>query len=135
MDLTIDAFAWIEILRGSTMGKAAVAALASAGECFTASVSLAEVAHFALTHGIPAARAWDRLAWISEATRNVPIDPRVATAAALATRGLKARARSRGVPPPGLADGIVLASARETGSRVLTGDWHLEGLPETRWLS
>ncbi len=63
-----------------------------------------------------------------------PIDPDLAVTASEAARELRERARSVPGRVPGLADGLVLATARRTGSQVLTGDPHFRGLRETLWL-
>ena len=74
------------------------------------------------------------LAAIIESSEVVPIDLEIALGASHGLEELRARARAGRLPPPGLADGLVLATARHYSTKVLTGDPHFRGLPETMWL-
>jgi len=47
---------------------------------------------------------------------------------------LMSKARKEGLERPGLGDALILATARVTQSRLLTGDPHFRGLKETLWL-
>ena len=47
---------------------------------------------------------------------------------------LREKARREHLVPPSLFDAIVLATSREYDSRVVTGDEHFLGLPETIFL-
>lgn len=71
---------------------------------------------------------------MAESSTIVPIDSDIAIAASTATTELRERANAQRLGPPGLGDGIVLATARRAESRLLTGDPHFRGLPETSWL-
>jgi predicted nucleic acid-binding protein len=133
--LTIDSYAWIEMIRGTRLGIAAGRLVNQADQCSTPSIVLAEVAHRCLRDGFPADRVRLELASISEATEVVAIDPSLAVAAAAATQQLRQLAKARRMEVPGLGDGLVLATARFAGSQLLTGDPHFQGLPETFWLA
>jgi hypothetical protein len=54
---------------------------------------------------------------------------------ARATVELRQAAHSARLQIPGLAEGLVLATARVAHSKLLTGDPHFRPLPETLWLS
>ena len=71
---------------------------------------------------------------LSSATQVLEIDIHLAEESAKASRELVSRAKKEGLRKPGLADAIILATARVTGSSLLTGDPHFKGLPETIWL-
>jgi predicted nucleic acid-binding protein len=68
---------------------------------------------------------------ISEVLR---IDAEVALAAGKAYRELESKARNEKLRKPSLFDAIVLANARIQDAKVLTGERHFAGLPETMWL-
>jgi predicted nucleic acid-binding protein len=134
MMLTVDSYAWIEAIRGTPEGHRAVELMESADGCTTASISLAEVAQYCQRVGLSQREVAIKLRWIEESARVEPLDSLHAIAGAWALLELRASARRRRLSPPGLGDGLVLATARLNSSRVLTGDPHFEGLPETIWL-
>jgi predicted nucleic acid-binding protein len=76
----------------------------------------------------------EELGAIRESSEIVPIDHELAIAAAHLTEELRSSARVRRIPLPGLADGLVLATARRSRSRLLSGDPHFRDRPETVWL-
>jgi predicted nucleic acid-binding protein len=132
--LTIDSFAWIELIRGTRLGIEAKDLIEAAEVSFTPAVVVAEVAHRCLRDGFDEHRIRQELAGMTEASALVPIDTELAIAAARATRELRERAKVQGLRGPGLGDGLVLATARRAESRLLTGDPHFRGLRETVWL-
>ena len=134
MILTIDTFAWVEIFRGSRIGTRAADAVRSAEACFTPAVVLAEVASVGLRSGLPDEVLLRELRAIREASEVVPINDQIAIAGAQCTGELRRSARSSRLPPPGLADGLVLATSRLSRSRLLTGDQHFRACSETVWL-
>ncbi|MCI4334480.1 MAG: PIN domain-containing protein [Thermoplasmata archaeon] len=134
MRLTIDSFAWIELIRGTALGIDAKDRLEAADSCFTPAIVLAEVALQCFRDGLGDGQIQQEMAAITESSAVVPIRPELALAAAAATAELRSRARSLRLGRPGLSDGLVLATARATGSRLLTGDPHFRQLAETDWL-
>lgn len=134
MYLTIDSFAWLEVIRGTAVGRRAQATIGSADRCLTPSVVLAEVASKCHREGFVDELVLLELAAIMESSEVVPISPEIALAASHGVEELRTRARAGKLPPPGLADGLVLATARRHSTRILTGDPHFRGLPETVWL-
>jgi predicted nucleic acid-binding protein len=133
--LTIDSFAWIEVIRGSFAGNRARALIVGSEACFTPAVVLGEVALACVTDGMSDPVIAQELEAIHETSEVVPIDDTIAVAGAYATNELRQRARSAGLPTPGLADGLILATARGLGSRLLTGDRHFRDFRETLWLT
>ncbi len=134
MRLTLDSFAWIEIIRGTSLGSVAKGQVEGSDACFTPAIVLAEVAHRCRRDGLPGSRIEGELKAMCEASAVVPITPKLVSIAASVTEELRERATLRGLRPAGLADGLILASARGVHSQLLTGDPHFEGLTETRWI-
>lgn len=134
MRLTIDSFAWIELIRGTPLGIATRARIEAADECFTPAIVLAEVAHRCRRDTLGERQIERELTAMTEASALVPITPDLAIAASAATKELRERAALRRLRPAGLADGLILATARLTESQLLTGDLHFRDLRETLWL-
>lgn len=134
MNLTIDTFAGVEIFRGSPMGLRAQNLMNDAEHCFTPSIALAEVASVSLRSGLPDNIIRSELRSITGSSTVVPIDARLAIAAARALRELRETSRARRLAPPGLADALMLATARELAAKLLTGDAHFQSHRETIWL-
>lgn len=134
MILTIDTFAWIEMIRGSPLAAQAREAIEAAEHCLTPSIVLAEVASKCVREGFGDPAVRQELDAIRESSEIVRIDARIAIAGAHNAQELRNGARARKISPPGLADGLVLATARCYDARLLTGDPHFEHRPETLWL-
>ncbi|EQD35042.1 PilT protein domain protein [mine drainage metagenome] len=134
MRLTIDSYAWIEVIRGSPLGTATRARIEAAGACFTPAIALAEVGHRCRRDGFGDRQIEHELTAMTEASVLVPITSGLATAASSATEELRERVRSLRLRPAGLTDGLILATARGAESQLLTGDPHFRGLREILWL-
>jgi predicted nucleic acid-binding protein len=134
LNLTIDSFAWIEVIRGTRRGAVARARIEEADACYTPAIGLAEVARRCHRDGLGEGATRRELIAMAEASTIVPIDPELAVAAANAIEELVRYAHARQLPRPGLSDGLVLATARKSRSRLLTGDRHFQDLTETDWL-
>ena len=134
MNLTIDTFAWAEMIRGGELSARAREAMEQADLCLTPSIVLAEVASICVRAGFEALTVEAELEAIRESSMIVPIDQTIAIAGAHAAEELRASARARGIPLPGLAEGLVLAIARGSRSNLLSGDPHFRECPETVWL-
>ena len=134
MNLTIDTFAWLELIRDTPLAPLLRTTLEEADETYTPSIVLAEVAGACHRSGMPDDLVSQELISIREASSIVPIDSRIAITAAHAFDELRSRARTRKLPLPGLADALILATAREGRTRLLTGDPHFQGLPEALWV-
>ncbi len=134
MKIVVDTYAWIEIFIGSPKGDRARKILAETREVYTPDVVLAEVARKYFRERIEQEVIFERLNKISEASSVVPIDPEVAVEAARCYEELSEKARKGGVRAPSLFDAIVLGVARVLKAKVVTGDEHLKGLPQTFWL-
>jgi predicted nucleic acid-binding protein len=130
--LTIDSFAWVELIRGTGLAMEIRNRIEQADTCLTPAIVLAEVAHRCFQDGLEEDRVRRELREIRLASHVVPIDAELAIRGSQAKIELRERAKGQRLPPPGLADGLVLATARRFQSQVLTGDPHFRGLPETR---
>jgi predicted nucleic acid-binding protein len=109
-------------------------AIEEADQAFTPSIVLAEVAGASYRSGIRDGDIVRQLIAIRESSAIVRIDPVIAVKAARALDELRSHARERKASLPGLADALILATARDRQARVLTGDPHFQGFPETVWI-
>ena len=134
MILTIDTFAWVELIRGGRWVRQTRGAIDGSDRCLTPSIVLAEVAAICSRDGLRESVISEQLQAIHESSEVVPIDDGIAIAGARIARELRISSRVRKIPVPGLADGLVLATARMFRSRLLTGDPHFRECPETVWL-
>lgn len=133
--ILVDSYAWIAHFRHEAPGKSTVECRAESGDdLFTASVTLAEVARKFHRDQLAAGTAMRRLEQISLVATIVELNGRIAWAAAEADLELRRWAKHRRLDAPGLFDAIILGTARQIGAKVLTGDPHFEGLPETDWM-
>ncbi|MDG7007170.1 MAG: PIN domain-containing protein [Nitrososphaerota archaeon] len=118
----VDAWAWLEYLKGSAPGKKAAAAIEGGGEVYTCPVSIAEVASRLKRAEKDYQTATARVISLSRVT------PCGAADAALAG-ALHAEVKARS-PNFSLADAFVLSAARSLGAKVLTGDPDFKGIKE-----
>jgi uncharacterized protein len=133
--LTIDTYAWLEVIRGTSAGASVRSTIQEADESLTPSIVLAEVASACHRDGLSDSLVTLELSAIREASTIVPIDSGVAAAATHTFDELREEAKARRQSLPGLADALILATAREHRARLLTGDRHFQNCPETVWVS
>jgi predicted nucleic acid-binding protein len=121
----IDSFAWLEYFMGTTRGKAAKEIIDSGtDEKFTPAICIAEVYAKSLkSEGEEMAET--RRNFIRDRSAVSPLTEEVAVAAAKIDVERKKTVRRWG-----LADSTVLATGRELGARVVTGDEHFHGLQD-----
>lgn len=134
MRLTIDSYAWIELINGSPLGVTARERILSAEACFVPSIVLAEVGLKLKRNGWADSAIRGELDAMTETAEVVPIVPDLSILSAEATLELRLWAKTRRLSAPGLGDGLVLATAWQTESSVLTGDEHFHDFGETVWL-
>lgn len=134
MKIVADSYAWVEFFLGSERGLRAKEILEEAESVITPEAVLAEVARKYLREGVAERTVRKRLVTILEASEPMGIDEETAIESAKAYLQLASKARTSGLRDPSLFDAIVLASARRTKAKVLTGDEHFEDLTETIWL-
>ena len=124
MKFTLDTYAWIEYFEGSSIG-AGVKVVIEQEDCelFTPSVVLAELSDAVVKGKIK--QDWQDLArFVTFNTQIQEIDAELARDAGIIKNDLRKKH-----PDFGLIDAIVLATARKTNSKLLTGDAHLVGEP------
>ena len=124
----IDAYAWIEYFRASQYGKVAKEYIESA-DSVTPSIVVAEVSRklqkeISLGNETPDGRL-KRLEFISATSQVVELDFDLAVAAGSADCDMKKKQKGWG-----LADSIVLCTARSMEGKVVTGDEHFRDLKE-----
>lgn len=119
----IDAYAWIEYLRGSKAGEKVKTAFEEENsETYTCAVTIAEVVSKTAREGEDVDAAYNILLNNSQV---VNVDEEVSKRAGVL------HVETRRVEKDfGLADACVLATARKLRSRILTGDPHFRGVKE-----
>jgi len=115
----LDSFAWVEYFRGSKRGEMARDCLAEGG-CITPTIVLAELSD---VYEREKNSHWERdLDFIISKTTIVDLDQEIAADAGK----IKNEIRKKHESEFGLADGIVLATARKFEAKVVTGDLHFQ---------
>lgn len=123
MRYVIDSFAWLEYFMGSPRGAAAKKIIDSrTEEKFTPAICIAEVYAKSL-RSEGEGMAETRRGFMRDRGAVAPLSEEVAVEAAKTDVSRKKEVRGWG-----LADSVVLATARELGAMVVTGDPHFEGL-------
>jgi len=132
--IVIDAYAWIEFFIGSEKGKRVKEAVEQADEVFTPDTVMAEVARKYYREGAEEQTIRERLETISVASSIISISNKLALEAAKCYMELLRETRRAKVSKPSLFDAITLATAKMLKAKVMTGDEHFKGLPETIWI-
>ncbi len=122
-EFVIDSYAWIEYYRGSKAGKNASKYI-EANTAATSTLTLAELREKYLKE------KWnffeEDLKYMTTRTSIVSIDRSISILAGEINYERKKIKKNWG-----MADSIVLATARNASAKVVTGDRHFEDLPET----
>ena len=127
-EFVIDTYAWVEYFAGSEAGRK-VRSYVEGRDCATPTIVVAELSG-KLRKEILGKRETDegrskKLEFVQSSTEVIPLDNETATQA-----GELDVLRKRSVKNWGLADSIVLATARGGGARVVTSDRHFADLKE-----
>ncbi len=134
MNILIDSYAWVELFLGSGQGGRVRGLIESADKAFTPDTVLAELSRKYLREKVPERLVRERLSAVQGASHVLPITPELALSASKAYLELAEEARRRRLRSPSLFDGLVLGAARLQEAKVVTGDPHFQGLPETIWI-
>jgi len=134
MNLVVDSYAWIELFLGTAKGDRTKRLISEAEEIRTPDIVLAEVARKYHREQPDNVTLRARLETISSTSVVTEIDTSLAIRTGPAYLELMQKAKREHLNDPSLFDAIVLATAREYSSRVVTGDEHFRGLPETIFL-
>ena len=126
MRYVVDSYAWLEYFMGTAAGGMVKRIVdSSASEKLTPTVCIAEMyAKVLRAEGQEKAEFYRR--FIKSLTATVPLTEEIAVEAAKIDVEMKKK-----VAGWGLADSIVLGTARKKGAKVLTGDEHFLKLEET----
>jgi len=126
MRYIVDSYAWLEYFTGTEAGrKVKVIIDSETDEKLTPSICLAEI-YAKILKTEDEEKAELRRAFIKSRSALVPLDEEVAVEAAKADAVMKKKVQGWG-----LADSIVLSTARNRNGKIVTGDPHFRGLPET----
>ena len=119
----IDSFAWVEYFRGSKKGETARHCIEEGG-CATPAIVLAELSD---VYEREENRHWERdLAFIASKTTIVNLGQDIAAKAGKIKNDVRRKYQTKF----GLADAIILATARKLGAKVVTGDQHFKRLDD-----
>ena len=129
MRYVIDSYAWLEYFMGTAAGEKTKEIIdSSENEKLTPTICMAEIyAKVLRTEG--AEKAELQRAFIRLRSAMVPLTEEIAIEAAKIDVEMKKR-----VAGWGLADSIVLGTARKKKAKVLTGDEHFRNLDETTYI-
>ncbi len=121
-DYVIDSYAWVEYFRGTSSG-GLVRPYVEGDRAATSTLTLAELREKYLRE------KWSSfqgdLEFMSTRSLVMPVNRQIALLA-----GELNYTRKRTVKDWGMADSVVLATARNASAKVVTGDKHFEGLPD-----
>jgi predicted nucleic acid-binding protein len=125
----IDAYAWIEYFKASKLGEIAKKYIES-DDAVTPTIVVAEISRklqreIELNNETHAGRL-KRLEFIRAKSRIINLDFETATEAGKIDVNMKKKVKGWG-----LADSIILCTARNVKGKVVTGDEHFRGLEET----
>ena len=124
MTVLIDSWAWIEYWKGGKLAEQAAEYIEGDEESVVSAINLAEV-YFWIARFYDEGTASGRLATIEKRCHVVAVERDTAIEAAKIKRKDKL----------GLADSLVLATARQVGGRVVTGDPDLKGFKDVVFLA
>ena len=130
----MDSYSWIELFLGTVKGDETKRLISEADETRTPDIVLAEISRKYHREQLDNRTVRARLETISSATIVTGIDANLALRTGPTYLELKEKAKRERLDTPSLFDAIVLATAREYDSSVITGDEHFRGLPETIFL-
>lgn len=134
MKIVIDAYAWVELFIGSEKGKRVKEAVEQADEVFTPDTVMAEIARKYHREGAEEQTIRARLEVISAASSIISINNELALEAAKCYMELLLETKRKRLSRPSLFDAITLATAKLLKAKVMTGDEHFKGLPQTIWI-
>lgn len=130
----MDSYAWIELFLGTDKGEKTRRLILEAEQVRTPDIVLAEISRKYHREKVDQRTVRSRLETISSTTNITGIDASLALRAGPTYLELMEKARRERLRTPSLFDAIVLATAREYGSSLITGDEHFRSLPETIFL-
>jgi len=123
----IDTFAWVEYFRGTKKGEI-VRDCIEKGKVFTPTIVLAELSDLYERKKVS---NWERdLGFIISKTTILDLNQELATESGKTKNDIRKKHKTKF----GLADAIILATARKMNAKVVTGDKHFEKISEVLFL-
>jgi len=119
---------------GSGKGSKVRELIETAEDWYTPDTVLAELARKYLRERSPEKLVRERLTAVHGASHVLRTTSDLAIAGSNAYLELSDKAKRQKLRSPSLFDGLVLGAARMHDAKVVTGDPHFEGLPETIWI-
>lgn len=123
MTVLIDSWTWIEYWKGGKLAKAAAAYIESDEESVVSTVNISEV-YFWVARYYDEATAAEKLKTIEKRCSVVEVDKEIAISAA------KIKIESK----LGLADSIIMATARHVRGKIVTGDPDMKAFKDVIFL-
>lgn len=125
----VDSFAWMEYFMGSERGEKVKRIVGdAANECLVSAINIAEIYSKSIrVDGIDLAE--DRRSFILSRCAVIDVNDVLAVEAAKIDVDMKKKVKGWG-----LADSIVLATARASGAKIVTWDKHFQGIAEVESL-
>lgn len=120
----IDSWTWIEYWKGGKLADEAASYIDGEEESVVSTINLAEV-YLWVAKSYDDATAEEKVATIEKRCHVIPVERDVAVEAAKIKKKEK----------PGLADSLILATARQVGGRVVTGDSDMRNLRDVVFLA
>jgi len=121
-EYVIDSYAWIEYFRGTESGRR-IRSYVEGGSAATSVLTLAELREKYLREKWPTFS--EDVAYITSRTSLTQVDREIAILAGEINHRRKAEKKGWG-----MADSLILATARIASAEVVTGDKHFEGLTD-----
>lgn len=119
----IDSWVWIEYWKGGKLAGEAASYIDGEEESVASTINLAEV-YLWIARSYDEPTAGGKVATVGKRCHVVPVERDIAI------EGAKIKRREN----IGLADSLILATARQTGARVVTGDPDMKGLRDVIFL-
>jgi predicted nucleic acid-binding protein len=124
--ILLDTYAWIEYFRGSEEGRIVKELIESKSEILTPTLVIAELSDKYRRTG--KGNEWEKDRMRVVKLRSAVVALNASSANEAGRTKLQMRSQYEDFP---LADGMILAIAREREASILTGDRHLRNLPES----
>ncbi|MEZ0345252.1 MAG: PIN domain-containing protein [Infirmifilum sp.] len=96
----IDTYAWVEFFAGSERGEKVKKVIAESTEVMIPNIVLAELARKYLREGMDEGAVRQRVSWVAEIARTIPIDEEVALLSGKAYLELQEKAKKGGAAQP-----------------------------------
>lgn len=122
----LDSYAWVEYFIGADKGVKARGIIESKNQIHTSVITIAEVCGKMKKQNLDYEEAYKKMISLSLIE---PLDAELAKNAGV----LRTETR-KNIENFGMADAIILLTARALGAKLVTGDYHLKGFKEAEFL-